>query len=297
MLVKRSSMLPRNGLLLSDLSQMSVRELALLARSGQREAFDPLYRRFSDRLVVWALRRTGDRMLAEDVASETWATALGSIGSWEDNGSEDGFARWLFGVAHGALCRLTVGRWREVCSDDAGMWENAAPLAVSDDAAQPAGKEAMVSALHEAIGTLSAFEQTVVRMRLDGQGQSEIARELGRTPKQVDSAWTTAQRRLRRQLAESVDVENCSEVERATLRELAAALNPSMREVAQLRLDGLSPAEVAARVGMSAAMERQAWRRAKDVLSRQLADPAAAARALPPVASFPLSSARRCGPL
>ncbi|MEH1013700.1 sigma-70 family RNA polymerase sigma factor [Micromonospora sp. CPCC 206060] len=276
MLVKRSSMLPGNGRRLSELSELSVRELALLARSGQREAFDPLYRRFSDRLVVWALRRTNDRMLAEDVASETWATVLASIDAWDDNGSEDGFARWLFGVAHGALCRLTVGRWREVCSDDAGVWEQAAADSGSD--VEPVGKQAMVSALHAAIETLPAFEQTVVRMRLDGQGQSEIARELGCPSKQVAIAWETAQRRLRRQLADTVDVENCSESERVRLRGLAETLAPSMRQVALLRLEGLRPSEVAARVGVSADIERQTWRRAKDALARMLSDPAAAAR-------------------
>jgi len=83
--VKRNSTLPKNGRSATDLSELSTSELVALAQAGDREAFDPLYRRFADRLLGYVITRTrGDRALAEDITSEVWVRVIAYAESWQD---------------------------------------------------------------------------------------------------------------------------------------------------------------------------------------------------------------------
>jgi RNA polymerase sigma-70 factor (ECF subfamily) len=60
------------------------------------EAFTQLYHRYLTPVYRYHLARTGHVQEAEDLASQTFLTALESIGSFRGQGS---FAAWLFGIA------------------------------------------------------------------------------------------------------------------------------------------------------------------------------------------------------
>lgn len=58
------------------LAEVADGELVRKHLAGRDEAFEVLYRRHHDRLVGWFVRRTGDRVLAEDLAQDTMVRVL-----------------------------------------------------------------------------------------------------------------------------------------------------------------------------------------------------------------------------
>lgn len=70
-------------------------ELVRRARKGEREAFDRLFERHSDRLIAFANRLTGDRSQAEDLVQDAFLAALKGLSGYHGNGS---FFTWLCGI-------------------------------------------------------------------------------------------------------------------------------------------------------------------------------------------------------
>jgi RNA polymerase sigma factor (sigma-70 family) len=295
MLVKRSSMLPGNGRSVSELSEMSVRELAelstpelvALAQSGEREAFGELFRRYGRRVLMYAVRKCdGTPAVADDVAAEVWVKALTRIGAWENRGrDDDDFLRWLFGLVRGGVGEARVARWTEVPAlvsstalDEMDQWL-ADASSEFDDLDECPAKAEMIARLRTEIDRLSPACRSVVRLRLNGAGLDEITGETGLTAKQVSDAWRRAQVQLRQRLVGRLDVESLSDAERAELRELAQELPDISREVALLRLDGLSVPQIAQKTGMTRGQAHNAWRHAEDLLRKLQDDPKVARRA------------------
>ncbi|MEV5447881.1 sigma factor-like helix-turn-helix DNA-binding protein, partial [Streptomyces sp. NPDC052644] len=139
-------------------------------------------------------------------------------------------------------------------------------------------KAEMLAQLRAEIDRLSPVCRSVVQMRLDGASVDEITSVTGLTGKQVNDAWRRAQVRLRRRLAGRLDVESLSEVERAQLRELAQELPEVSREVALLRLAGMSVPEISDQLGMTRSQAHNAWRHAEDLLRKLQDDPQEARR-------------------
>lgn len=62
------------------------------------EEFGEIWGASHDRVVTYVFRRVGDRMLAEDLASEVFMAALKAFPSYEDRNLP--FGAWLFKIAH-----------------------------------------------------------------------------------------------------------------------------------------------------------------------------------------------------
>jgi len=88
------------------------RELMLRARSGSREAFDELVRRWQGRLVGFFHRQCGDRELAEDCTQEVLVRLYRSRGRYQPTAR---FATFLFTIARNHW--IDVARAREVRPD------------------------------------------------------------------------------------------------------------------------------------------------------------------------------------
>ena len=73
--------------------------LAFKAKKDRR-AFVTLYQRHLKRVYVYHLARTGNEQDAQDLTSETFLAALGSIMAYRPDHS---FAAWLLGIAHHKL--------------------------------------------------------------------------------------------------------------------------------------------------------------------------------------------------
>jgi RNA polymerase sigma-70 factor (ECF subfamily) len=142
-------------------------ELLERVGTGDREAFDVLYRRFVRPVFALALRRLGDRGRAEDATQETFASIWRSASSYRPERGPG--APWLYAVARNAI----VDRTR-TCIET--------PMEPPDQASGDAGpaEEAERSwrawKVHRALMTLPDQERVLLELAYwGGLSQSEIA--------------------------------------------------------------------------------------------------------------------------
>lgn len=81
-------------------------DLVTAAQQGDREAFGQLYQRYADGVSRLVLSRTGDRHLAQDLASETFLRGLRRIDSVSDQGRDVG--AWFTTIAR----NLVADHWK-----------------------------------------------------------------------------------------------------------------------------------------------------------------------------------------
>jgi RNA polymerase sigma-70 factor (ECF subfamily) len=146
----------------------------LLARvaTQDRDAFELLYRRYVRPVFGLALRRIGDRGLAEDAVQEAFAAIWRSASTYRpERGAAGG---WLYTVARNAIVdRLrraplrTDGEPPELPSDEPGPAEQAEKSYVS-------------WRVHRALEELELREREVIELAYwSGMSQSEVAEYLG----------------------------------------------------------------------------------------------------------------------
>lgn len=142
-------------------------ELITRVGSGDRTAFDALYRRYARPVFGLALRRLGDRGRAEDAVQETFASIWRAAGSYKPERGPG--APWLYAVARNAI--VDNGRTRREPPVEAGE-EEADELTPADRA--ESGWVAW--RVHSALAELPENERTVIELAYwGGRSQSEIA--------------------------------------------------------------------------------------------------------------------------
>ena len=82
-------------------SDVSDGDLIRMVSSGDRNAFDALYRRYARPVFGLALRRLGDRGRAEDAVQETFASVWRAAGTYKPERGPG--APWLYAVARNAI--------------------------------------------------------------------------------------------------------------------------------------------------------------------------------------------------
>lgn len=148
-------------------SNVSDGELITRVGSGDRTAFDTLYRRYARPVFGLALRRLGDRGRAEDAVQETFASIWRAAGSYKPERGPG--APWLYAVARNAI--VDNGRTRREPPVEAGE-EQADELTPADRA--ESGWVAW--RVHSALAELPENERTVIELAYwGGRSQSEIA--------------------------------------------------------------------------------------------------------------------------
>ncbi|HEX7255307.1 MAG TPA: sigma-70 family RNA polymerase sigma factor [Gaiellaceae bacterium] len=152
-------------------SDISDGELIRRVGSGDRIAFDALYRRYARPVFGLALRRLGDRGRAEDAVQETFASVWRAAGSYKPERGPG--APWLYAVARNAI--VDNGRTRREPPVDAP--EEAAP---DDGPADRAESGWVAWRVHRALAELPENERHVIELAYwGGRSQSEIADLLG----------------------------------------------------------------------------------------------------------------------
>jgi len=71
--------------------------LVLSARTGSREAFAHLARRWTPKLTAFAARQLADKEAANDVVQETWISAWRGLAALEDPAR---WPAWIYSIAH-----------------------------------------------------------------------------------------------------------------------------------------------------------------------------------------------------
>jgi len=147
-------------------------DLILRIGTGDRGAFEQLYKRYARSVFGLALRRLGDRGRAEDAVQETFTSIWRSAPSYKPERGPGG--PWLYAVARNAIV-------------DRGRARVEPPVETPTDAPEPgAGPPERAEAgwvawrVHRALEELPERERTVVELAYwSGLSQSEIAEFLG----------------------------------------------------------------------------------------------------------------------
>ena len=164
------------------------------ARSGERAAFEQIYRWFERPVYTLALRIAGDREEAADVLQETMFKVFSRIGDFH-GGTGAPFWGWLRQVAvNEALMRLRSQRkhGHDVTLDDEPWLEDHAPLPpAAADAAQ----------LQRALAMLPVATRSVLWLyHAEGYTHEEIAALMQRSASFSKSQLARGGRRLRQLL-------------------------------------------------------------------------------------------------
>jgi RNA polymerase sigma-70 factor (ECF subfamily) len=150
-----------------EASTLSDGELIQLVGSGDRGAFEQLYRRYARPVLGLALRRLGDRGRAEDAVQETFAAIWRSARSYKPERGAG--APWLYAVARNAIA-------------DRGRARSEPPTEVPETISSDPGPEERAEAgwlawrVHRAFEEIPDTERQVLELAYWGElSQSEIA--------------------------------------------------------------------------------------------------------------------------
>jgi RNA polymerase sigma factor (sigma-70 family) len=152
------------------------RALLSAARTGDSEAFAQFYRRYTDVVTAYYLRRVRHPEVAADLMMEVFAAALTRLGR-PDTELPDQPANWLFGIAHHKL----IDCFRRGYADDKARRELRLEPTYLDDAdierVNELGTPRRLSALLEA---LPRDQRQVVEARImEERSYEEIAQDIG----------------------------------------------------------------------------------------------------------------------
>jgi RNA polymerase sigma-70 factor, ECF subfamily len=150
-----------------SVAEVSDDELILRTGTGDRAAFEQLYRRYARSVFGLALRRLGDRTRAEDAVQETFASIWRSARSYRPERGPG--APWLYAVARNAIVDRSRAR-------------SEPPMEAPDEAVDEAGpleraEQGWLSwRVHRALEELPEREREVVALAYwSGLSQSEVA--------------------------------------------------------------------------------------------------------------------------
>jgi RNA polymerase sigma-70 factor (ECF subfamily) len=153
-------------------------ELLRRTARGDAEAFGDFYARHEDAVLIYFLRRTSNPEVAADLAAETFAATLASIGRFRpDRGPA---IAWVFGIASK---KLLASRRRGRVEARARRRLQMEPLVLTDDELERvealADAGAMRQALARALGDLPHDQRRAIEARvLDERAYGELATEL-----------------------------------------------------------------------------------------------------------------------
>lgn len=154
----------------------------LLATSPETtDPFIELYRRHSEDLIRYFMRRTGCAQTAADLTAETFAQALASRKRFRDTGAPG--RAWLFKIASRQLSRfIRTEKVSERARRRIGIERIELGSAELERVEQMLDLEPMTSALRAALSTLPASQLEAVTLRVaDGLPYREVAERLGCT--------------------------------------------------------------------------------------------------------------------
>ncbi|MGH3777977.1 MAG: RNA polymerase sigma factor [Pseudonocardiaceae bacterium] len=180
-------------------------DLVAAAQAGDRDAFGQLYRRYADSVRGFTWSRTGDRVLAQDLTSETFTRALRRIDSVSDQGRDVG--AWFTTIARNLITdhyKSSRTKLDRVAADPhqqttAALDEHSAERAVIErETAQEV--RAAVAALP------TADQRECIRLRFwEELSVAQTAAAMGRAPSAVKSLTHRALLGLRTELRGDTD--------------------------------------------------------------------------------------------
>lgn len=179
-------------------------EIMERVRAGDTEAFEPLVRRYEQRLFGYFLNATADAATAADLAQETFVRVFRAAPRYRESGR---FEAWLFRIA--ANLAKSDAR-RRVLRQRLFVPENPDPEAPApatdapgaDDPERSARASEVREALRRALPRVPpVFREAVLLRDVEGWSYREIAEMLGTEEGTVKSRAHRGRRRLRELLS------------------------------------------------------------------------------------------------
>ena len=148
------------------------------AKRQDREAWSTIYDQFYPRIFAFLMTRLHDSMLAEDLASDVFVSALKAISTYEERGLE--LTAWLFRIAHNKLIdhyrRSGLRRNTSLDEFEQGNSEANLPSPNSD------GIDPDRIDIENALRKLGDDQRQVMHLRfVEGLTSNEVALVLGRS--------------------------------------------------------------------------------------------------------------------
>ncbi|AUC53688.1 RNA polymerase subunit sigma-70 [Sagittula sp. P11] len=178
------------GARLSHKMRMDVSDeaLARAAADGDREAFALLVGRVYDRVYAYAIRLTGNRADAEDLAQDLCAALPAKLQSFR---GEARLTTWLYRITvNAARDRFRRRATYMKATEGWGDWEQARQAEIAEQAERR-------DWLTRAMGALSVDLRETLALVLDGISQAETAEILGIPEGTVAWRVSDAKKRLR----------------------------------------------------------------------------------------------------
>ena len=178
-------------------------ELMARLAAGEDLALNALMTRWSDRIVAFLFRMTGQRETAVDLAQEVFVKLYQSRGRYRPQGQ---FSTWLFAIA--ANLARNHARWKSrhpTVSLDASGPEDAHHLPEAPDPRHTPGEAAMAreksAAVNAAILALPLdLREALTLLVHEDMSYAQIAQLAGCSPKAVETRIYRARQILRQQL-------------------------------------------------------------------------------------------------
>lgn len=175
---------------------VSDEELAVAARTGQREPFDLLVERHASRVYAFCLRNVGTADDAEDLTQATFVAAFHSVSRYTDGRP---FTPWLFGIAANQ-CRMFHRKRASEMSRSASLSE-----AWPDPSPTPEGlietEERKRQVRRAVLGLPTSYREVVTLRYLQGMRVRDIAAALGLSVEAAAKRLTRGVDMLRERLA------------------------------------------------------------------------------------------------
>ena len=171
------------------------------AQRGETDAFEALYERFYDRIFRYLSFKTGDPMVAEDLAVEVFLRMLTSIGSYRRRGHP--FSSWLFRIAH----NLAVDHFRKHGRRATVPLDKVAAVVgdTSLDLDDYVQTGLTMREVERAMEGLTDLQRQVISMRFAGElSVRETAEALGRKENAIKALQHAGMKKLRRALVPAV---------------------------------------------------------------------------------------------
>ena len=156
--------------------QKSSRELVLLAKDGNPEAFGLLYDNYLERIYRYIYFRVTDEQTAEDLASQVFCKAWENLDRYKPSGAP--FEAWLYTIARNAVIDHYRTRKETVSLDEITTLAGNGPA--PDEQAE---LQFETESLRDALQVLTDEQQQVLTLKfISGMSTDEIANMLGKRP-------------------------------------------------------------------------------------------------------------------
>jgi RNA polymerase sigma factor (sigma-70 family) len=173
--------------------------LVALVAKGDDSAFALLYRRYLPLVVRWSLRKTRNRELAADLASEVFAAAL--IASRRYDSEQGSVAAWLLGIA---INKLRESERQRRVEDSARRKLGLDPIALNDDALERV--EELASLETDVAGLVAGLphdqREAVMQRVVAERPYEDIAGDLSCSPSVIRQRVSRGLKTLRSELEE-----------------------------------------------------------------------------------------------